>query len=158
MPGPLWQQVGQLFNTIYLLLDEELNKFTVKFLFVWRFDFSPKARTAYFEPSCILLKKINILKATVEWRSPHGNNGWLDWKLACYWVFNNNAKVHCKINQWDQKIVVVENANVQIMIKDLVIPSLFLGMSRQSSVQYTCLHSTGLIWQISSFDISFDQL
>lgn len=44
MPGPLWQQVGQLFNTIYLLLDEELNKFTVKFLFVLRFDFSPKAR------------------------------------------------------------------------------------------------------------------
>lgn len=75
MPGPLWQQVGQLFNTIYLLLDEELNKFTVKFLFVLRFDFSPKARTAYFEPSFILLKKINILKATVEWRSPHGNNG-----------------------------------------------------------------------------------
>lgn len=75
MPGPLWQQVGQLFNTIYLLLDEELNKFTVKFLFVLRFGFSPKARTAYFEPSCILLKKINILKATVEWRSPHGSNG-----------------------------------------------------------------------------------
>lgn len=75
MPGPLWQQVGQLFNTIYLLLDEELNKFTVKFLFVLRFGFSPKARTAYFEPSCILLKKINILKATVEWRSPYGNNG-----------------------------------------------------------------------------------
>lgn len=57
MPGPLWQQVGQLFNTIYLLLDEELNTFTVKFLFVLHFGFSPKARTAYFEPSCILLKK-----------------------------------------------------------------------------------------------------
>lgn len=73
MPGPLWhevfQQVGQLFNTIYLLLDEELKKFTVKFLFVLHFGFSPKARTAYFEPSCILLK------ATVEWRSPYGNNG-----------------------------------------------------------------------------------
>lgn len=36
MSGPLWhevsQQVGQLFKTIYLLLDEELNKFTVKFV------------------------------------------------------------------------------------------------------------------------------
>lgn len=52
MPGPLWhevfQQVGQLSNTIYLLLDEELKKFTVKFLFVLNFGFSPKARTAYF--------------------------------------------------------------------------------------------------------------